>query len=274
MSKFGFEQMKGAGLENAIYIPHGVNTNIYKPQDLKETRAKILTKLPNRDSIFVVGINAANKGERKAIDRELAAFKIFLEANPDAKKDAYIYLNTWLHFPEGYDLEAIVKKLGLGSNVILVHEWKKYCGMNDAEMVDWYNCIDVFLNASQGEGFGLPIIEACACGKPVITTKFSSMPELTEGHGWLVDPSDVHMTYLLSYMALPNVNQIADRIGYAYNHRDECVKLGEKAREFSLEYDYQNKIIPMWTEWFDKVRDSVTASFDKPNIALAPEMRT
>ena len=45
-------------------------------------------------------------------------------------------------------------------------------------MADWYGCVDVLCAATYAEGFGLPMVEAMACGVPVITTKCSSMEEM------------------------------------------------------------------------------------------------
>jgi glycosyltransferase involved in cell wall biosynthesis len=46
-------------------------------------------------------------------------------------------------------------------------------------MAHLYNSLDVLMNASSGEGFGVPIIEAQACGVPVLTHNATSMTELT-----------------------------------------------------------------------------------------------
>lgn len=54
-----------------------------------------------------------------------------------------------------------------------------------------YNAASLFLYPSIRESFGLPILEAMACGVPVITSNTSSMPEVAAGAAWLVDPLDV-----------------------------------------------------------------------------------
>lgn len=54
-----------------------------------------------------------------------------------------------------------------------------------------YNCASVLMYSSLYEGFGLPILEAMACGTPVITSNVSSMPEIAGGSAFLVDPEDV-----------------------------------------------------------------------------------
>jgi glycosyltransferase involved in cell wall biosynthesis len=54
----------------------------------------------------------------------------------------------------------------------------------------WYNAATVFVYPSLYEGFGLPALEAMACGTPVITSTASSLPEVVGQAGLLVDPAD------------------------------------------------------------------------------------
>ncbi len=60
------------------------------------------------------------------------------------------------------------------------------------EMTLWYNAATLFVYPSHFEGFGLPVLEAMACGTPVITSTESSLPEITgtEGVARLVNPAD------------------------------------------------------------------------------------
>jgi glycosyltransferase involved in cell wall biosynthesis len=57
----------------------------------------------------------------------------------------------------------------------------------------WYNSATLFVYPSHFEGFGLPVLEAMACGTPVITSTESSLPEVTgpEGVARLVNPTDI-----------------------------------------------------------------------------------
>ncbi|MCI0350980.1 MAG: glycosyltransferase family 4 protein, partial [Acidobacteriales bacterium] len=59
------------------------------------------------------------------------------------------------------------------------------------EMALWYNSAEAFLYPSVFEGFGLPVLEAMACGTPVITSNVSSLPEVAEGAGLCLPPHDI-----------------------------------------------------------------------------------
>lgn len=63
--------------------------------------------------------------------------------------------------------------------------------LDAAEMVAAYRRCDALVFASTYEGFGLPIIEAQAVGRPVITSRLCSMPEASGGAACLVDPFDI-----------------------------------------------------------------------------------
>ncbi|MEI7652776.1 MAG: glycosyltransferase family 1 protein [bacterium] len=90
--------------------------------------------------------------------------------------------------PEGQkgDILRLASDYGYGEKMKLLHN------VSDAQLVTLYRQATVLVYPSFYEGFGLPIIEAMACGCPVITSNCSSMPELMPDKDWLVDP---HNTY-------------------------------------------------------------------------------
>jgi len=77
-----------------------------------------------------------------------------------------------------YQIENI-KKFGLVMNKDVF-----YCGYFDSKTIkkqaEWYSSIDVFVTPSLIEGFGLPLVEAQACGTPVICFNISSLPEVVK----------------------------------------------------------------------------------------------
>ena len=65
--------------------------------------------------------------------------------------------------------------------------------LTDSEIMSLYEEADIFVYPSLYEGFGLPVLEAMACGCPIITSNVFSLPEVVGEAGMLVDPYDVEM---------------------------------------------------------------------------------
>lgn len=63
-------------------------------------------------------------------------------------------------------------------------------GITDQELGLFYSAADVFVQPSNLEGFGFPVLEAMACGIPVVCSRAGSLPEIVEHAGILVDPKD------------------------------------------------------------------------------------
>ena len=67
-----------------------------------------------------------------------------------------------------------------------------YLGKVDKQILVYvYNAADIFLFPSLYEGFGIPVLEAMACGTPVITSNCSSLPEVAGNAAVLVEPMDI-----------------------------------------------------------------------------------
>lgn len=80
------------------------------------------------------------------------------------------------------NLQKIVIDLGLKEHVRFVDY------VAPAELPLWYNCADLFAYPSQYEGFGLPVLEAMACGSPVVTSASSGTGELAGDACLTVEP--------------------------------------------------------------------------------------
>lgn len=78
----------------------------------------------------------------------------------------------------------LVEELGLTTEV----RFAGYAPPDDLPI--WYNAATLFVYPSLYEGFGLPPLEALACGTPVIASTSSSLPEVMGQAGLLVDPAD------------------------------------------------------------------------------------
>lgn len=75
---------------------------------------------------------------------------------------------------------------------VITDERIKFLGrVTDEELISYYSGALAFIYPSFYEGFGLPLLEAMACGTPVITSNLSSMPEVCGDAAMYVDPYDV-----------------------------------------------------------------------------------
>ena len=81
-------------------------------------------------------------------------------------------------------LHALAAELGISADLVFVG------GVALEETVHFYQAADVFVYPSLNETFGLPILEAMACGCPVVTSDTSAMPETAGGAAVLADPKD------------------------------------------------------------------------------------
>lgn len=89
---------------------------------------------------------------------------------------------------------VVIGRLSPEQSAVLAHHGiacENHCNLSRAELLDQYVRADLLLFASTYEGFGLPIIEAQAVGRPVVTSDLCSMPEAAGGAACLVDPYDV-----------------------------------------------------------------------------------
>ncbi len=89
---------------------------------------------------------------------------------------------------KGWDYAPIfeaVTRLKLGDAV----QFPGYLAADELPL--WYNSAEAFLYPSVFEGFGLPVLEAMACGVPVVVSDASSLPEVAGSAGLCIPPSDV-----------------------------------------------------------------------------------
>jgi glycosyltransferase involved in cell wall biosynthesis len=110
----------------------------------------------------------------------------------------------------------------------LLHEcgvsFSEAAGVTDEQMVEEYRRCDILLFVSVEEGFGLPILEAQATGRVVVTSNRSSMPEVAGDGAELVDPLDVS-----------SIRSGVLRVVQDPTHREDLVRRGlRNAKNYSV----------------------------------------
>jgi len=214
MSEYGAAQLRAAGVEPVATILHGIE-DVYQPVG-PEARQRL--NVP--EDAFLVMMNAANIGSpvpRKAWSENLSALARLMRRHPDV----YAYLHTHLTNPSGVPLQDYIEALGIPRERLRIAPPFLYIGgMIDAEeMARLYSAADVLLFASKGEGFGIPIIEAMACGMPSIVSDFSAQPELVGDTGWKVPGQLDFDATQSSFWFTPFVDAIDSALEDAYQQR-------------------------------------------------------
>ena len=240
MSKFGLEELQNLGLD-ALYVPHGIDTDIFRPvTEVDGVPVRQVLGLPA--DAFVVGMNAANKGSqkiRKAFPQVFVAFAMFLRKRPDA----VLYLHTEKHGQSaGVDLVRLAQACGIPEGkVIYTDQYAYRMGLKPEMLAAMYSAFDVLLSPSMGEGFGIPVVEAQACGVPVIVSDATAQPELV-GSGWAVGGVPDWDEAQGSWLHLPDVFEIAASLDEAYEGGGDR----EEARRFALGYDHRTVYRDHW----------------------------
>lgn len=254
MSRFGEQALRDAGL-NPLYVPHGIDTQTFAPGPKAAARAAV--GVP--EDAFVVGMvanNVGRDGNRKAFAEQIAAF-----AELRAKHaDAMLVLHTDVDSPPGMRLRPFLERmLPKGSYTYTdIYAYRK--GLKPSAVADVHRAIDVLSNCSYGEGFGIPIIEAQACGTPVIVTDATAMPELC-GSGWKVGYEKTWHDSQGAWAAIPRIGDIADAYQEAYGRaRDEDMRA--KAWAFAQDYDADKVVEEYWKPVLGKFELALERRYD------------
>lgn len=180
-------------------VPLGVSASFRRLADrfqVEEISRKY--KLPERFILYVGVLEP-----RKNLSTLTRAFKLLIDRG---LKHTLVIAGRKGWFYD--DLFKTIEDLNLKAEVILTGY------IPDEELPFLYNAADLFVYPSLYEGFGLPVLEAMACGVPVITSNISSLPEIVGAAGVLVNPNEI--------------NELADKIYNVLTDRQFHDELGNE----------------------------------------------
>lgn len=225
MARFGQRQVKELYGFDTKYIPHAIDIGVYHPLSKEQKEAeKAKWGLQGK---FVVGVVQRNQG-RKMPDRLIKSFALFAKKCPDAM----LFLHT-----DPYDIAAPIDLIQLITryklnNRVVFSGMKFFDGFDYKQMNSLYNMFDVFYLTTSGEGFGIPIIEAMACGVPPVVTDYTTTQELLIEDGVCGTPVKLASELTGSWnveRAIMNDDDGASALEYLYNNpkiREEYGKVG------------------------------------------------
>jgi glycosyltransferase involved in cell wall biosynthesis len=158
-------------------VPLGVSDR-FAPQSWSEAPA-VLRSAGLKANAYVLCVSTLEP--RKGIGRLLQAYR----GLPDSLRCRYPLV---LAGNEGWLNDAILAAIGAAKQ----EGWLRHLGhVGEADVPPLYSGARAFVYPSVYEGFGLPVLEAMASGVPVLTSNCSSLPEVSGGAAFLVDPLDV-----------------------------------------------------------------------------------
>ena len=117
---------------------------------------------------------------RKNLPGLFRSYRLLLDAGVTPACLVLVGSKGWLYD----EIFERVEELHLGERVHFLH------GVPDGDLAGLYNAASLSVTPSFYEGFGLPALEAMACGTPVVVADRSSLPEVVGEAGLLVDPDD------------------------------------------------------------------------------------
>jgi glycosyltransferase involved in cell wall biosynthesis len=156
-------------------IPHGVDTAVFRPAAGGE-RAAARAALGAGADVPLVGTVAANT-TRKRLDRIIEAFALL-----DNREARLVIKTDRAAAPGGFDLAALAARHGVTDRLFVITR-----ELPDAELARLYAALDLYLHAAEWEGFGVPVIEAMACGVPAVAAATQGPGEILPSAAGLVD---------------------------------------------------------------------------------------
>ena len=185
--------------EDRIHIVNdGVDHELYSPKRDKNILKRF--NIPeNHKTILYVG----SETPRMNLDFLLKSLSRLKKTFPEFK---LLKIGESQSFGARKHFLNSIKEYGLIENVIFVGY------VAEEELPKWYNASDLLVYPCLYAGFGLPPLEAMACGTPVITSNTTSLPEVVGDAGIMVDPKDSKAMSKAMYEVLTNKTMVEEMV--------------------------------------------------------------
>jgi len=199
----------------AHVVHTGISHEVFKPRDKTMCRQELDLPLDKK-----IVLHVGSEIVRKNV---ITLIKAFSKVKQDA---VLVRVGT----KDSDEVQSLINKLGLQDKVIYRESFFP------EEVAKYYCAADAHAFPSLAEGFGLPIIEAMACGCPVITANYGAMKEVAGDGAYLIDPEDVNEL----------VATIEKTISLNENSKQEVVERGlKRAQQFTSE-NFTNKVVEIY----------------------------
>lgn len=161
--------------ESVSVVPNGVDLTRFNPRDRNLASAKVNDKFKIQNYILTVGRLEPRKNHIGLLYAYALLKKNKIDVGPlviVGQKDFRFH-----------ELFSVIHKLKLQDNVKILES------VTDDLLPDIYRAARLFVYPSFAEGFGIPPLEAMACGTPIVSSNTSAMPEVVGNAGLLINPN-------------------------------------------------------------------------------------
>ncbi len=204
-------KLRPGGRTPVCVVPEGVGEQ-FRRLGPEEFSPDLVTKLGAREPFI---LSVCSLEPRKNIDRLIMAFARLIEGHGLRHDLVLVGRQGW----KSDRLHRLADDLGVADRV-------RFTGhVSDEELVRLYNKTDLFVYPSLYEGFGLPLLEAMACGAPVVASNRSSLPEVAGDAAIVVDPM--------------SETELADAMARVLHDRDLRASLVEKGYARASTYSWE-----------------------------------
>jgi len=268
----------------------GVNLDIFNIKDSISIRQKF--NIP--ENAFIFGSVMRNQ-KRKLIPELFNSLKelLSLSSIQESKQKIYLYLHTT--YPDmGWDIPELLSQYQVSNHVLFTYLCKhcqhmecsvfsgpqKICsrclnkasqfpsvsnGVSDSQLSEIYNIFDLYVQYAICEGFGMPQVEAGACGIPIATVNYSAMVDIIEKlKAYSVDVQSYFKELETKAIRVyPNNNKLVSII---IDHMNKPLPIRNnqriQTRQLTEKYYNWNDISKIWENYFDTLE--FRADWSKP----------
>jgi glycosyltransferase involved in cell wall biosynthesis len=229
-------------------------------------------------------IGTVMRNQRRKLYPDLfSAFKKLLDM-VENKNEYFLYCHT--SYPDlGWDIPELLQEYGLSSRVLFTYicgqtnkpfvslfrgavaespYTHEYCatlsnvrnGLSYEDLAKIINLFDLYVQYANCEGFGLPQVEAAACGIPVAGTDYSAMESvLRQLEGIPITPKALYKELETGCLRAVPDNDLAAQKFYEFFQLPKSIrkKIGNRTRELFLEHFQWHKSGKKWEDYFDSV---------------------
>lgn len=238
--------------DKLLVIPHGIDlTKFYHIPKGKATALMENTVNPLDWIVF----NGNRNQPRKRLDLTIKGFAEFVRDKPSNVK---LYLHTGI-VDAGYPIDRMMNRYSIGNRLYISSPNLSPAAGVTVERLNWiYNCCDIGINTSLGEGWGLVPFEHAATGAPQIVADNSASAEVfADGRGLLLPCREETVTTprILTEGRVTTVTAVADALQYAYDNPEEMKQMAADMTTYirQPEFDWKN-IARTWHEIFQGVK--------------------